>query len=160
MGDSRKLLILRRMLKNGYVLTPALIIVKSKNRGQALHRELLYDFLNVESIFADQSNAIMHVKKKNIREGKTRIIITNNLFGFYKKKHEIKTFINFDIPNSSFDYKHCIESIDIKCFIYTFHTKEDWPALKTIASFIQAKSGSFLTGYCRHAEIYADNYLN
>merc|ERR1712113_147183 len=65
----------------------------------------------------------MYVKKKNIREGKTKIIITNN----------------------SFDFKHFVESIDIKCFIYTFYTKEDWPALKTISSFIQVKSGSVPT---------------
>merc|ERR1712187_834441 len=115
--------------------TAVLIIVKSKNRGQALHRELMYDFPNVDSFFANQSNSIMYIKKKNIREGKTRIIITNNLFGFSKELHEINTLINFDFPHSSFDYMHFVERIGKnRCFIYTFYTKEDWPALKTVAS--------------------------
>merc|ERR1712187_1031648 len=119
--------------------TAVLIIVKSKNRGQALHRELMYDFLNVDSFFANQSNFIMYIKKKNIREGKTRIIITNNLFGFSKELHEINILINFDFPHSSFDYMHFVERIDIKYFIYTFYTKEDWSVFKTVVFFIQAK---------------------
>merc|ERR1712157_111583 len=83
---------------------------------------------NVNSFFANQSNSIMYIKKKNIREGKTKIIITNNLFGFSKELHEINTLINFDFPHSSFDYMHCVERID-------------WSVFKTVVFFIQAKGG-------------------
>lgn len=58
---------LRQLLADGGLAPPVLVFVGSKERAKALHRELLYDGIHVDSITAGQPQAARNAAVDNFR---------------------------------------------------------------------------------------------
>ncbi|KAG2440629.1 hypothetical protein HYH02_010208 [Chlamydomonas schloesseri] len=143
--EAGKLLALRQALADGGLRPPVLVFVGSKERAKALHRELLYDGVHVDSITAGQPQAARNAAIDNFRAGKTWVLIATDLIGRGMDFVGINTVINYDFPRTTADYVHRIgrtgraghtgEAI-------TFFTEEDSPALRPIANQIRAAGGA------------------
>ena len=55
--EEGKLLAMRQLLRDGGTRPPIMVFVQSKERAKQLHRELMFDGVNVDVIHADRSQA-------------------------------------------------------------------------------------------------------
>eukprot|EP00198_Chlamydomonas_reinhardtii_P008439 XP_001697776.1 predicted protein [Chlamydomonas reinhardtii] len=106
--EAGKLLALRQALADGGLKPPVLVFVGSKERAKALHRELLYDGVHVDSITAGQPQAARNAAIDNFRAGKTWVLIATDLIGRGMDFVGINTVINYDFPRTTADYVHRI----------------------------------------------------
>ncbi|EFJ45762.1 hypothetical protein VOLCADRAFT_118300, partial [Volvox carteri f. nagariensis] len=142
--EAGKLLALRQLLADGGLVPPVLVFVGSKERAKALHRELMYDGVHVDSITAGQPQAARNAAVDNFRAGRTWVLIATDLIGRGMDFIGVNTVINYDFPRSTADYVHRIgrtgragRSGDA----VTFFSEEDGPALRPIANQIKAAGG-------------------
>jgi hypothetical protein len=103
--ESGKLLALRQMLTAG-LKPPVLVFVSSKERAKALHAELMYESVHVDSIHADQSQAARAAAITSFRKGTTWVLIATDLLARGMDFLGVQTVVNYDFPNTKTDYIH------------------------------------------------------
>ncbi|KAG2482517.1 hypothetical protein HYH03_018562 [Edaphochlamys debaryana] len=142
--EAGKLLALRQALADGGLAPPVLVFVNSKERAKALHRELLYDGIHVDSITAGQPQAARNAAVDNFRAGKTWVLVATDLIGRGMDFVGVNTVINYDFPRTTADYVHRIGRTGRAGRTgdaVTLFTEEDAPALRPIANVIRAAGG-------------------
>ena len=77
-----------------------------QDRAKALHRELMYDGVHVDSIHAEQSHAARTAAVDNFRLGRTWLLVATDLIGRGMDFIGVKTVVNYDFPASTADYIH------------------------------------------------------
>ncbi|GLC75527.1 hypothetical protein PLESTF_001653500 [Pleodorina starrii] len=142
--EAGKLLALRQLLADGGLAPPVLVFVGSKERAKALHRELLYDGIHVDSITAGQPQAARNAAVDNFRSGRTWVLIATDLIGRGMDFIGVNTVVNYDFPRTTADYVHRIGRTGRAGRTgdaVTFFTEEDAPSLRPIANQIKAAGG-------------------
>ncbi|GIM09618.1 hypothetical protein Vretimale_13458, partial [Volvox reticuliferus] len=142
--EAGKLLALRQLLADGGLAPPVLVFVGSKERAKALHRELLYDGIHVDSITAGQPQSARNAAVENFRAGRTWVLIATDLIGRGMDFIGVNTVVNYDFPRSTADYVHRIGRTGRAGRTgdaVTFFTEEDAPCLRPIANQIKAAGG-------------------
>ncbi|KAJ9516439.1 hypothetical protein QJQ45_011113 [Haematococcus lacustris] len=158
--EAGKLLALRQLLAEG-LKPPVLVFVASKERAAALHRELLYDGVHVDSISAALSPTACAAAVDNFRSGKTWVLIATDLLGRGMDFVGINTVVNYDFPNSPMDYIHRVGrtgranktgvALEVPSYVeptlcsagcaITFYVEGDAPLLRPIANLIKEADG-------------------
>ncbi|GLI66727.1 hypothetical protein VaNZ11_010667 [Volvox africanus] len=142
--EAGKLLALRQLLADGGLAPPVLVFVGSKERAKALHRELLYDGIHVDSITAGQPLSARNAAVENFRAGHTWVLIATDLIGRGMDFIGVNTVVNYDFPRSTADYVHRIGRTGRAGRTgdaVTFFTEEDAPCLRPIANQIKTAGG-------------------
>ncbi|GFR50016.1 hypothetical protein Agub_g12165, partial [Astrephomene gubernaculifera] len=142
--EAGKLLALRQLLADGGLAPPVLVFVGSKERAKALHRELLYDGIHVDSLTAGQPQAARNAAVENFRSGRTWVLIATDLIGRGMDFVGVNTVVNYDFPRSTADYVHRIGRTGRAGRTgdaITFFTEDDAPSLRPIANQIRAAGG-------------------
>jgi ATP-dependent RNA helicase DDX52/ROK1 len=141
--EAGKLMALRQLIKDG-LTPPVLVFVATKDRAKALHRELLYDGVRVDSIHSEQSNATRTSAVDNFRAGKTWMLIATDLIGRGMDFVGVRTVVNYDFPNSTSDYIHRVGRTGRagqQGEAVTFFTEDDGPQLRGVAHLIRDAGG-------------------
>lgn len=103
--EEGKLLALRQLLSGG-VRPPVLVFVDSKERAQALRRELLLDGFKADAIHGDQPQASRNAAVDNFRIGRTWVLVATDLVGRGMDFLGVNTVVNYDFPRGTMDYVH------------------------------------------------------
>ena len=82
------------------------LLLPSQERAKALHRELMYDGVHVDSIHSEQSHAARSAAVDNFRLGRTWLLVATDLIGRGMDFIGVQTVVNYDFPSSTADYIH------------------------------------------------------
>lgn len=138
-----------------------LLFVQTKERAQALFRELVYEDLNVDLITSDRTPAQRERTVEQFRKGKIWFLIATDLMARgldFKGKNlpllflthtGVNLVINYDMPSNANDYIHRVgrtgrmgrEGVAI-----TLYTDEDLEILRKIVNVCENSRYSNLTG--------------
>ncbi|XP_020292612.1 probable ATP-dependent RNA helicase DDX52 [Pseudomyrmex gracilis] len=146
--ESGKLLELRNIIQKG-ITPPVLIFVQSKERGQKLFKELIYDGIYVDVIHSDRTMTERDNIVRGFREGKIWVLICTELMGRGIDFKGVNLVINYDFPPSAISYIHRIGRTGRaghKGKAITFFTIEDKENLRSIAA-IMRESGCEVPEY-------------
>ncbi|KJE90181.1 hypothetical protein CAOG_08519 [Capsaspora owczarzaki ATCC 30864] len=137
--EEGKILAIQQMIQKG-VRPPILVFVQSVDRAKQLHREMLYEKMNVDVIHAERTSLERETAIKNFRTGKTWFLIATELLARGMDFKGVNLVINFDFPQTAESYIHRIgrtgragrpgEAI-------TFFTKEDSINLRTVVNVMK-----------------------
>ncbi|CAL8467872.1 g7410 [Coccomyxa elongata] len=104
-NEAGKLIALRDLLASG-TRPPILVFTNSKQRCDALHRDLALEGVLVDSISADQAPGARSAVVDRFREGRIHLLVCTDLMARGIDFLNVQTVINYDFPLSAVDYVH------------------------------------------------------
>lgn len=137
--EEGKLLAIRQIIQRG-IKPPVIIFLQSKERAQALFRELMYDRINVDVIHAGRSQAARDRVVAKFRKGDTWVLICTDLVARGIDFKGVNMVINYDLPDSGVSYVHRIGRTGRagrKGTAVTLFTENDFENLRTIANVMK-----------------------
>ncbi|KAL3161101.1 hypothetical protein ABBQ38_009483 [Trebouxia sp. C0009 RCD-2024] len=137
--EGGKLLGLRQLIAQG-LTPPVLLFVSSKERAEAVHRQVMFDGVHADVIHSSQPQSVRNAAVDKFRSGATWLLIATNLVGRGMDFLGVQTVINYDFPQSTTDYIHRVgrtgragrsgEAI-------TFYTEDDSWQLRSIVNVMR-----------------------
>jgi len=142
--EQGKLLALRQLIQDG-LRPPVLVFVRSKERAKELHRELVFDGINVGIVDSDLSAEKCDAALRNFRLGKVWVLLCTDLLARGIDFKGVNMVINYDFPPSTISYIHRIGRTGRagrSGLAVTLFTESDVPTLRSIANVIRLSGGS------------------
>ena len=137
--EEGKLLAIRQLVAKGFT-PPVLVFLESKERAQALFRELLYDNIRVDAIHAECSPSQRDLAVQKFRRGETWVLLCTDLVARGVDFRAVKLVINYDLPADGVTYVHRIGRTGRagrEGRAVTLFTEEDFGNLRTIANVMR-----------------------
>ena len=137
--EEGKLLEIRQLANSG-ITPPVLIFLQSKERAQALFRELSYDGMRVDVIHAGRSHSERELSVQKFRRGDTWVLICTDLVARGVDFKAVNLVINYDLPTDGVSYVHRIGRTGRagrEGRAITFFTEADFDNLRTIANVMR-----------------------
>lgn len=144
-NEQGKLLEIRNMILNSEFKPPIIIFLQSIIRAKALYHELLYDNLKVDAIHSERTPAQRNQVINDFKQGKVWCLICTDVLARGIDFKNVNIIINYDVPKSSSDYIHRIGRTGRNGNMgkaYTFYTKEDTVALKSIVNVVKQSNNN------------------
>eukprot|EP01126_Amoeba_proteus_P035931 TRINITY_DN3638_c0_g1_i14.p1 TRINITY_DN3638_c0_g1~~TRINITY_DN3638_c0_g1_i14.p1 ORF type:complete len:412 (+),score=81.59 TRINITY_DN3638_c0_g1_i14:1794-3029(+) len=139
-GDERgKVIAIQDRLRSG-IKPPVLIFVQTKERANALYKELMYDNINVDVISADRTPEERETTVMRFKQGKVWFLIATDLVARGLDFEGINLVLNYDMPASPNDYIHRVGRtgrMGREGTAETFYTDEDVPFLRSIVNVLK-----------------------
>ncbi|KAL3162808.1 hypothetical protein ABBQ32_009266 [Trebouxia sp. C0010 RCD-2024] len=137
--EGGKLLGLRQLIAQG-LTPPVLLFVSSKERAEAVHRQVMFDGVHADVIHSSQPQSVRNAAVDKFRSGATWLLLATDLVGRGMDFLGVQTVINYDFPQSTTDYIHRVgrtgragrsgEAI-------TFYTEDDSWQLRSIVNVMR-----------------------
>lgn len=138
--EGGKVLGLRQLIAKG-LTPPVLLFVSSKERAEAVHRQVMYDGVHADVIHSSQPQSVRNAAVDRFRSGASWLLVATDLVGRGMDFLGVHTVINYDFPQSTTDYIHRVgrtgragrsgEAI-------TFYTEDDAWQLRSIVNVMRA----------------------
>ncbi|DBA94458.1 TPA: RNA-dependent ATPase rok1 [Trebouxia sp. C0004] len=138
--EGGKILGLRQLIAKG-LTPPVLLFVSSKERAEAVHRQVMYDGVHADVIHSSQPQSVRNAAVDRFRSGASWLLVATDLVGRGMDFLGVHTVINYDFPQSTIDYIHRVgrtgragrsgEAI-------TFYTEDDAWQLRSIVNVMRA----------------------
>ncbi|CAG2107613.1 unnamed protein product [Medioppia subpectinata] len=141
-NESGKIMALRDVIARGCE-APVLIFVDKIQKAKQLHKELVYDGINIDVIHSKRTQQDRDNVVRSFREGKVWFLICTDLMGRGIDFKGVNLVINYDFPSTSVSYIHKIGRTGRagrKGKAITFFTEKDSDKLRSIAN-VMRRSG-------------------
>jgi ATP-dependent RNA helicase DDX52/ROK1 len=137
--EEGKLVAFRQLVQAG-LEPPVLVFLQSKERAQALFRELVYDGISVDAIHADRTPEQRASIMTHFRSGDIWVLICTDLMARGIDFKGVNMVINYDLPQSPVQYIHRIGRTGRagrRGKAVTFFTEKDMGAMRSIANVMR-----------------------
>ncbi|DBA84948.1 TPA: hypothetical protein ACH3X2_005689 [Trebouxia sp. C0005] len=104
-SEGGKILGLRQLIAKA-LTPPVLLFVSSKERAEAVHRQVMYDGVHADVIHSSQPQSVRNAAVDRFRSGASWLLVATDLVGRGMDFLGVHTVINYDFPQSTTDYIH------------------------------------------------------
>eukprot|EP01034_Spumella_vulgaris_P021361 gene21360-27391_t len=137
--EDGKLLAIRQLIQEG-IRPPVLLFLQSIERAKELHKELIYDGIQVDVMHAERTQLQREDIIQRFRTGEIWVLICTDLMARGIDFKGVQMVINYDLPQSAVSYIHRIGRTGRagkKGTAITFFTEDDMPRLRPIANVVK-----------------------
>ncbi|KAA6420206.1 MAG: DEAD-box ATP-dependent RNA helicase 57 [Trebouxia sp. A1-2] len=137
-SEGGKILGLRQLIAKA-LTPPVLLFVSSKERAEAVHRQVMYDGVHADVIHSSQPQSVRNAAVDRFRSGASWLLVATDLVGRGMDFLGVHTVINYDFPQSTTDYiQGWAEQAGLADQAITFYTEDDAWQLRSVVNVMRA----------------------